>query len=431
MDLPLPAPEDENESLLAFLYLCPVGILQLNGQGAVQILNPVAVQLLVSIGVDPLGANLFDALTDVAPELRNMIADFGPARGRICSNHRIFLADLDTRLRVLSCTLLKSGPDCIMVMLDDISDQVAQERRLKQADSWMAAIFSGVTDFACFTLDRAGRIDSWNESGRRRTGFSEQEVIGQPLSIFRPPAERATDCWPDQLEGARREGWHLQDGSCRRRDGSQFWSQTLVSLLDGAVKQQGGFAVVLRDVTEHKMSTEEIRRLLTQDHLTGAANRARFFDAAAIEMERWKRARTRFSLVMLDVDHFKSINDTYGHAAGDAVLQALVQSCQAILRPGDTLARFGGEEFVALLPGTPPAEATAIAQRLCDTIARNPVAFERETIAITASAGVATIDDQTPDLNGVLKSADTCLYRAKQSGRNQVASHPRRQPQHA
>ena len=417
---------DEQEALLSFVYLCPVGILQIDTTGAVQMLNPMAAQLLMPLVRHHSISNLFEALERCAPELRHLVASFSQPRGRICSNHRLFAGERKGASKVLSCTMLKLEAQCIMVMLDDVSEQVAQERRLQQADCWMTAIFSSVNDFACFTLDETGLIDSWNLSGVRQTGFDENHVLGQTLQVLRLAGEPSRANPRDELEyldGARREGWYLQETRCATRDGREFWCQILVTALKEQDGEIAGFSVVLRDVTERRMTSDELRRLLTTDHLTGAANRSRLFEAGTAEVARWKRDARPLSVIMMDADHFKRINDTFGHAAGDVVLRALVSRCQSILRSIDVLARFGGEEFVIMLPGTDSCGAVELAERMRKAIADSPMVLNGEPASITVSLGCASMGDEVTTLESLLKAADIALYRAKQLGRNRTCLH--------
>jgi diguanylate cyclase (GGDEF)-like protein len=243
------------------------------------------------------------------------------------------------------------------------------------------------------------------------------------------------------VEDAMREGWSLRERWCARRDGSRYWCQIMVAAnreaapADPEVPRNlpltypavAGFAVVLRDVTERRVSGEELRRLLTTDHLTGATNRARFFEVAKIEIMRCQASGQLLSAIMLDVDHFKQVNDCFGHSGGDILLQQLVTLCRAQLRVRDVLARLGGEEFAILLPETDLAEAVTIAERIRRSVAAD-LAFpssvcmssDRTLDRITVSLGCAVIGPPKGTIDGLLKAADEALYDAKRGGRDQV-----------
>lgn len=186
-----------------------------------------------------------------------------------------------------------------------------------------------------------------------------------------------------------------------------------------------GSAALVRDITEEKRLEERLRRLSTTDGLTGLFNRRHLDETLAIEMERALRYNSPLSIMMFDVDHFKRFNDEHGHDQGDRVLQAIAQSLQEHVRKVDVPCRYGGEEFLAILPGTNQAGAIIVAERLRHSIEQLTV----DGLRVTISIGVATIpalDAHRPDL--LIEAADQALYRAKHAGRNQVVAAQRVDP---
>lgn len=164
----------------------------------------------------------------------------------------------------------------------------------------------------------------------------------------------------------------------------------------------------------------ELRRSATYDRLTGVFNRGAFVDLAEKEFARWRRSGGAFSILLMDLDHFKRVNDTFGHAVGDAMLAAFARRCAGHLREGDLLGRYGGEEFCALLPGANRQQAAAVAERLRRDVAAMTIEHQGTLLSISVSIGVAEIDASTPDLDSMVACADTALYRAKRGGRNCV-----------
>ncbi|OWK32527.1 sensor domain-containing diguanylate cyclase [Sphingomonas mucosissima] len=163
----------------------------------------------------------------------------------------------------------------------------------------------------------------------------------------------------------------------------------------------------------------ELRMIAQVDQLTGALTRRGFIEHADREIARTRRNGRPATLVMLDLDHFKSINDTHGHAVGDQVLQKVAAVVRATLRPSDVLGRLGGEEFAVLLPETGAVEAATAVERLRGMIAAQPIALENaKTLHVTASFGAASLDSETTSFVSWLKQADTMLYAAKAAGRN-------------
>ncbi|PKO15857.1 MAG: hypothetical protein CVU39_10060 [Chloroflexi bacterium HGW-Chloroflexi-10] len=164
---------------------------------------------------------------------------------------------------------------------------------------------------------------------------------------------------------------------------------------------------------------QKIKHTAIFDELSGLYNRHHFFNEANQEFHRAKTEAGIFSVIMLDLDYFKSVNDTYGHIMGDKLLQKTAQLFQKNIRRLDTAARYGGEEFIALLPNTPIAEAALVAKRICTAIAEKDFVFSDQTIKITASLGVSTYSPGDT-LKNTCERADQALLIAKQSGRNQV-----------
>lgn len=175
------------------------------------------------------------------------------------------------------------------------------------------------------------------------------------------------------------------------------------------------------DITERKRLEAELRELASTDALTGLPNRRQFMLQLEGEVERVRRGSTReASVLMLDLDHFKRVNDQHGHAVGDSLLRHFARLLREELRATDTAGRMGGEEFAVILPGSNLAAAQTFAQRLCDRLAAEPLAVGPTRVEATVSIGIAAIaaSDATPD--AVLLRADEALYRAKTEGRNRV-----------
>jgi diguanylate cyclase (GGDEF)-like protein len=166
---------------------------------------------------------------------------------------------------------------------------------------------------------------------------------------------------------------------------------------------------------------ESVYRMMTTDGLTQAHNRRFLLDALEREVSRARRRQSSVSVLMMDIDRFKAVNDTWGHLAGDAVLVEFVKRAGSILQGGETLARFGGEEFALLLPDTSLSEAAQIAENIRAAVSLAPVRFEAQEIPLTVSIGVAELTAcRVTTVSALLEAADQMLYLAKSSGRNQV-----------
>lgn len=169
-----------------------------------------------------------------------------------------------------------------------------------------------------------------------------------------------------------------------------------------------------------EVSNQQLEQLVRTDPLTGAANRRYFVDQAQIEIQRARRDKAPLSMLMIDLDHFKRINDTWGHAVGDEVLRNFTYIAQTPLRATDLFARLGGEEFAVLLPNTALEGAVDVAQRILDMTREQIIESSAGPICYNASIGAAVFDRQETSYEPLLKRADAALYRAKETGRNQV-----------
>lgn len=177
---------------------------------------------------------------------------------------------------------------------------------------------------------------------------------------------------------------------------------------------------LFNDVTAQRRIEQELRTLAATDPLTGLLNRRQFAENGGTLLLQAQSDMRQLSVLMIDIDHFKVINDRYGHHVGDVVLQVLVERCRANLRDQDLMARLGGEEFAIMLPGTAASEATAIAERLRAAIADTPIAVDDQEIDVQVSIGGTTWQSNNQTLDELLGRTDRALYAAKQAGRNMI-----------
>lgn len=184
----------------------------------------------------------------------------------------------------------------------------------------------------------------------------------------------------------------------------------------------GGSLAIYRDIGESKQLFAQLEELATTDALTAVPNRRSFLERAAGEFARAKRTRRNMSILMIDVDHFKAINDRHGHAAGDETLRQIAQACNGALRGSDILGRIGGEEFAALLPEADGATAGLVASRLRRAVIDIANKTGATSTPVSVSIGIATTHLCTESLETIMANADAALYQAKQDGRNRAAA---------
>ena len=205
-------------------------------------------------------------------------------------------------------------------------------------------------------------------------------------------------------------------------DGERYYEMHVTMLLDNR-KAVYGRLVLLHDITDWKRAEKKLEIMALTDPLTGIYNRRHFFELAENEFTRSIRTGAAMSLILMDIDHFKIVNDSLGHLAGDQVLQDLVARCQGILRQYDVIARYGGEEFIILLPETGREAAEQIGERLRERIAREPFLTDDGQAVVTISLGISSHQSVgSESLNSLVNCADRALYQAKQKGRNRACT---------
>lgn len=429
----------EYEALIQFLYLAPVGLLQIDSNGEILMINPISAQLLMPLTRDATLSNLFVLLEPVLPDLPHTVAAFTRPHGMVCDGLRIQVSagtPGKSDPQMLSLTLLKLDAARAMVVLSDISQQVRRERSMRQNDVWLSAILTDVSDYALVSLDRSGRVLEWNAGIGRVLGFDAQAVIGRPFSVFYPPDTITAERIDDRLHEADETGWSLDDGWRLRADGSRFWGSGLVAVLPhrddtGSASflplaaHDAAYCLIIRDITDKRAAREVQRRETSCDSLTGIVNRRAFFDAADIEIGRWRRSPRPLSIVTFDVDRLGTINDRDGHGAGDAVLRDFALVLMSTHRPVDVVARIGGKSFAVLMPSTGEEQALGAAERVRAMAADRHVSFDdsmpEAVIAYTVSGAVAAMDASRSGLDALMKWAEAGLARVRHTGGNRVA----------
>ncbi len=264
--------------------------------------------------------------------------------------------------------------------------------------------------------DGGQRITLFNPAAERMFGYRAEEILGQPLDRLMPERFRAGHGdLLGRFSGAARIGDGRREVIALAADGREFPAEISISKETG--REGELLTAVVRDITERQRFEDELRRLATTDSLTGLPNRRHFLETAGRELARMRRSGDPATVLMLDIDHFKRINDALGHAAGDEALRAVADACRRVLRESDLAGRLGGEELGVLLPGTDLPSALDVAERL--RVAMAGISFAGGgglTVSIGASACVAA----DASIEQALGRADHALYRAKETGRDRV-----------
>lgn len=255
-----------------------------------------------------------------------------------------------------------------------------------------------------------GSIKAVNRTFESVFGYANADVVGEHISAFLPR-------WPALLNDA---GDYLpQETLGMRHNDTEFPIRvSLARLQTDTVAFYVGF---INDISEVKRIQAKLLHDANHDFLTGLHNRRHFKEQLGDEIERTRRTASPVSLLMVDIDYFKRINDTHGHLVGDRVLVMLASTLQAESRRGDAVARYGGEEFLLLLPNTGPGEAHRLAERLRTAVERLDLWHEGERVAFTVSIGIASSTGENALApQSLMGKADEALYRAKDMGRNRV-----------
>ena len=298
----------------------------------------------------------------------------------------------------------------------DITERKQHEATLRKSEEQNRAIMHSTND-AIVTSDQNGKIVGWNRSAQILFGYTEDEAVGQSLTIIIPEHYRKGHSagMHRAMSGGR---LHLLGKTVElaglRKDQSEFPLELTVAKWETG--QGWNVTAIIRDITDRKEAEEQLEQLASTDPLTSAWNRRHFQTTVEAEIQRSTRYGHPLSLHLLDIDYFKRVNDTLGHPVGDQVLREVANCIRATIRTTDSLTRWGGEEFLILLPNTDLINAVALAERIRESIARH--AFNGVG-TITASLGVAQ-HISSSSLGEWVGRVDQALYRAKEKGRNQV-----------
>lgn len=350
-----------------------------------------------------------------APDIRF----YAGAPLRTCDGlHMGTLCAIDTKPRTIDSEQKQLLADLAGIVMDALEMRVTIKRAETADRRFIDAMESLPNVFVLY--DKDDRLVICNQRYREIYAESARYIV--PGATFEEIIRRGVENgqYPDAL--GNEEAWIAE-----RIDMHQNPSEPIEQHLPGdtwlSVQErrtsEGGLVGFRFDITELKRQERELVRLAWTDSLTGAMNRHRFMELADNEIDRANRHGCKMSLLLLDADHFKLINDRHGHAAGDEVLQKLVERWKHVLRSHDVIGRIGGEEFCVLLPEIGPDGAAMAAEKLRAAIADLPFPFEGQLLRVTVSIGVATL---TPgdDLPELLRRADKALYRAKETGRDRI-----------
>ena len=253
-----------------------------------------------------------------------------------------------------------------------------------------------------------------NKAFENLTGFTKEEAIGQTPHILQGPN---TD--KNTLRGIKRSLVLKKPISVEllnyTKDGREYWLDFSVVPLFNDKGEVSYFGAIERDITQQKISQNNLYELANKDHLTGAINRNRFYDVAAVSFANNLRSNLNFAIMVIDVDNFKHINDTFGHLEGDEQLKLISSICLSNIRQTDYLCRFGGDEFIVLVHEVDSDALKSKADSILTAISNN------QDIKTSVSIGATLVDKKDTNIDDLIARADLALYQAKEKGKGNVS----------
>ncbi len=310
------------------------------------------------------------------------------------------------------------GPTRVVGVLRDVTERRRAEERLRQA----GVVFQRIADAIVMT-DARRRIVSVNPAFVSLTGWRLDEVVGRDVDALLHEPPHPEGFW-DALALAPDGHWRGEVG-LRRRDGRLLTALQTASRVPEAEDDSVRYVVTCSDLTSMRRAQEQLSYLAHHDVLTGLPNRALLDERLDHELQRVRRSGQGVALMFIDLDGFKTINDSLGHAAGDRLLQEVARRLRASIRDADTAARLGGDEFVVVMTDlAQPEDAGVLAGKLL-TLLAEPVDVGGRRVTVSASIGVAVFPQDGGDRGTLMMAADSAMYAAKAHGRNHVSFYTR------
>ena len=417
---------DAKRRLNAILNNAGVGVLLADGQGRFVDVNRRWCRMFGYLRREVRGKLMTRDIThpDEAPAIgrhfQAMLA--GEIKSRT-QEHRFVRKDGSLFWGLISTSIVKDrfGRNLWVVgMITDIDKQKQVEAELRESEERLRFMTENTHDVV-WQLDRELRFTFVNAADERMRGFRRDEVIGQTLGEQLTPSGRVilAQATQRQLESteSRVESFEVE---MLCKDGGRIWAEINSTPIHDATGQLVGYIGVARDATRRREAQKKLHEQTIRDPLTGLFNRRYLDESLERELSRAKRDGLPLSLLMVDIDCFKKLNDSYGHQAGDEVLKRLGDLLSRGARGGDLPCRYGGEEFLLVLPTMSLESAVERADQWRVAFAGERVEFADQALSATLSVGVASFPDHGATRDELIRAADQALYAAKNAGRNQV-----------
>nr|WP_319493448.1 diguanylate cyclase [uncultured Desulfobacter sp.] len=364
------------------------------------------------------------AVVDIlAPEVRDDVkAKIQAGYEKIYTSMGLTKAGVKFPVEIQASEFIYENKRVRCAAIRDLSQRYEMMEVLRESEKKFRTVVTGALD-AIVMIDGHGKITFWNKAAERIFQYSENEMLGEnPHDVIMPSVlykdhKKAYSHF--QKTGKGRVIDKTIELSALKKDGEEFPIELSLSAVQ--IKDKWCAIAVIRDISERKQMEAELTRLANTDALTGVDNRRSFMEKAEHEIRRAQRYGVAFTMMIMDIDFFKSINDEYGHQAGDIVLQKMAQAVKSALRDSDIFGRIGGEEFAIVLIETEQKTALLTAERIRSLIEALDIITGKETVQVTVSIGLTFFKDKD-DISTLSKRSDKALYAAKRNGRNRVVS---------
>ena len=296
--------------------------------------------------------------------------------------------------------------------------RAAREREVeaRESEERFRLLVEGVSGYAILMLEPDGRVASWNAGAERIYGYRADEILGHDFARFYADEAGGSAGAREALRVAGERGRYDEEGWRIRKDGSRFHASAVTTALHDEAGHLRGFSKITRDITERKRLEDQLNHQALHDPLTGLPNRTLFIDHVEQARRRAKRSHSVTAVLFVDLDRFKPINDSLGHAAGDEVLRSVAARLNDAVRETDTVARLGGDEFTVLCEDIGPTGAITVSERIISAVAE-PIELDDQDLYVGASVGIGLAEGGSKSAGTLLREADSAMYEAKHGGR--------------
>lgn len=397
-------------------------IVLMNLEGVITYVNPVVEKALGFKPEERIGARVFERIHP--DDLQSLMDKFK----KLSRDTNMPVLQGEMRLRhkdgsyrtfeVVGSNIVNNNVvENIIVNYRDITERKKAEESLRQSEEKYRTILENIQE-GYFEVDLAGNLIFFNDAVCELIGYSKDETDHMSYRVFTDEntAKKVYQAFNKVFktgEPTREFDWKII-----RKGGEERYIEASVSLQKDFSGKALGFKGLIRDITERKQIHQQLNHMATHDALTGLPNRTLFMDRLHVALARSKRNHNKLAVMMIDLDHFKDINDNLGHLVGDKLLKEIGSRLTGILRHNDTVARLGGDEFVILLSDLEKVEYAAGVAKVILKAFQKPFQVAEDKITSNASIGIAVYPNDCEDEESLLKKSDMAMYAVKTRGRN-------------